>query len=89
MHEDPCRRFVIGATLEVTSMRLWFCNRTMIIASEEFDINYVRTIIPLYSHMLIMCIIGCENTNQINTMPRILRQDRNGLGLNYELGIQG
>ena len=61
----------------------------MIIASEEFDINYVRTIIPLYSHMLIMCIIGCENINQINIMPRILRQDRNGLGLNYELGIQG
>ena len=83
MQIDPCRRFVLGATIEDTSMRLWFCSRSMIIASEQFDINHVCTINSSHPHILIIRILGYENNNQTNIMPRILRQDRNGLGFNY------
>ena len=37
LSHDPCRRFVLGATIEGTSMRLWTYSRSMIIASETLD----------------------------------------------------
>ncbi|QRW24935.1 Fungal specific transcription factor domain [Rhizoctonia solani] len=39
MRNDPCRRYVYGLTWEDTKARLWFNNRSDIVASEEFDIN--------------------------------------------------
>ena len=71
MQIDPCRRFVLGATIEDTSMRLWFCNRSMVIASEQFDINRVCPIIVFYYHVLIVRVTGNENIDQTNIMPRI------------------
>ena len=37
MREDARRRFVIGYTIEDSSMRLWFCNRSDILVTEPFD----------------------------------------------------
>ncbi|KAI0701055.1 hypothetical protein BC835DRAFT_295958 [Cytidiella melzeri] len=37
MREDPRRRFVVGYTIENTSMRLWFCSRTDIFVTEPFN----------------------------------------------------
>ncbi|KAL5496162.1 hypothetical protein ACEPAH_3079 [Sanghuangporus vaninii] len=34
---DPCRRFVIGITIENTDMRLWFFSRGTPVVSEAFD----------------------------------------------------
>ncbi|KAF8731102.1 Fungal specific transcription factor domain, partial [Rhizoctonia solani] len=39
MRNDPRRRYVYGLTCEDTKARLWFNNRSDIVASEEFDIN--------------------------------------------------
>ncbi|KAI0701179.1 hypothetical protein BC835DRAFT_1440239 [Cytidiella melzeri] len=36
MREDPCRRFVVGYTIENTDMRLWFCSRSDILVTEAF-----------------------------------------------------
>ena len=58
MHKDPCRRFVLGATIEDTSVRLWFCNRAMIIASEQFDINRVCPSISFNTYILIVYTLG-------------------------------
>ncbi|KAJ3541551.1 hypothetical protein NM688_g6067 [Phlebia brevispora] len=36
-HQDPRRRFIYAFTIENTSMRLWFCDRTQIVVSEPFN----------------------------------------------------
>ncbi|EKM53940.1 uncharacterized protein PHACADRAFT_209774, partial [Phanerochaete carnosa HHB-10118-sp] len=38
MQEDARRRFVFGFTIANTSMRMWFCSRSEVLVSEEFDI---------------------------------------------------
>ena len=40
---DPCRRFSLGATIEGRQMKLWHYNRSIIICSEEFDFDSVRS----------------------------------------------
>ena len=45
MYLDPCRRFTLGATIEDTLMRLCMYTRSMIIVSESFDFNSVRSIL--------------------------------------------
>ncbi|KAJ3557297.1 hypothetical protein NM688_g1545 [Phlebia brevispora] len=37
MRRDPCRRFTFGFTVENTSMKLWFCDRTQLLCSTPFD----------------------------------------------------
>ncbi|KAI0054374.1 hypothetical protein BV25DRAFT_1778958, partial [Artomyces pyxidatus] len=36
---DPCRRFVIGMTVENTSVRIWFCCRAAVLVSRAIDFN--------------------------------------------------
>ena len=71
MHKDPCRRFVLGATIEDTSVRLWFCNRAMIIASEQFDINRVCSTTSFHHYIFIVYILGCQNIDQIDLVSWI------------------
>lgn len=40
--EDPCRNFVYGFTIERTSTRLWYCDRSNIVVSDVFDLHKVR-----------------------------------------------
>lgn len=42
MSEDICRDFVYGFTIEDTSMKMWYCDRSNIVVSDEFDIHEVR-----------------------------------------------
>lgn len=42
MREDPLRRATYGFTIENTKTRLWYCDRTQIIASTVFDFFQVR-----------------------------------------------
>ncbi|KAJ3555679.1 hypothetical protein NM688_g2445 [Phlebia brevispora] len=37
MHRDARRRFVYGFTAEDSTMRLWYCDRSRIVASDAFD----------------------------------------------------
>ena len=41
MREDGRRRFVIGYTIENTNMRLWFCSRSDILVTEQFNFTRV------------------------------------------------
>ena len=55
MSVDPCRRFVFGITIEKYEMRLWFCNRAMVVCTEPFDCIEVSRVIEyfyLLSHAL-------------------------------------
>lgn len=42
MREDARRRFVIGFTIEDVYMRLWYCSRSDVFASEQFNWQVVR-----------------------------------------------
>ena len=42
MSLDICRRFIIGATIDNTSMRLWTYNRSMVMVSDPFNFITVR-----------------------------------------------
>ena len=42
MNQDARRRFVYGFTIEDCHMRIWFCDRTQILVSTEFDFISVR-----------------------------------------------
>lgn len=42
MREDPCRDFAYGFTIEDTTMKMWYCDRSNIVISDEFDIHKVR-----------------------------------------------
>lgn len=44
LREDPRRNFVYGFTIEQTSMKLWYCDRSNIVFSEVFDIHQVSTL---------------------------------------------
>ncbi|EKM61577.1 uncharacterized protein PHACADRAFT_55426, partial [Phanerochaete carnosa HHB-10118-sp] len=37
IREDPLRRAAYGFTIEDTSTRLWYCDRSQVIASASFD----------------------------------------------------
>jgi hypothetical protein len=37
MRNDPCRRFAFGITIENTTMRIWFCCRSVVLVSKAFD----------------------------------------------------
>ncbi|KAG7089184.1 hypothetical protein E1B28_010886 [Marasmius oreades] len=39
MHNDPRRRFVFGLTIANTTIRLWFQNRTTLVASHPFHLH--------------------------------------------------
>ncbi|KAF8608075.1 hypothetical protein BDV93DRAFT_551941 [Ceratobasidium sp. AG-I] len=52
MRSDPRRRFVFGLTIENTSARLWFLDRSDIVTSEVFDIHKDwRTLARLFLSM--------------------------------------
>lgn len=42
MRDDPCRNFAYGFTIEGTWVKLWYCDRSNVVASDEFDIHEVR-----------------------------------------------
>ncbi|KAL5479076.1 hypothetical protein ACEPAI_2364 [Sanghuangporus weigelae] len=49
MMVDPCRRFTFGITIEKTSMRLWFCCRSIVVVSEIIDFKKdVYTLIHVF-----------------------------------------
>ncbi|KAJ3557294.1 hypothetical protein NM688_g1548 [Phlebia brevispora] len=37
LRRDPCRRSTLGFTIENTTMRLWYCDRSEIVCSEPFN----------------------------------------------------
>ena len=41
MREDVRRRFVIGYTIEKRNMRLWYCSRSDILVTEQFNFTRV------------------------------------------------
>ena len=41
MNADPCRRFILGATVDGTLIRLWIYSRSILVASRSFDFNTV------------------------------------------------
>ena len=43
MRDDPARRFTYGITIESYNMRFWYCDRSEILVSEQFDLMQVRT----------------------------------------------
>ena len=44
MKYDARRRFVIGFTIEGAMMRLWYCSRSDVFASEEFNWQEVSAV---------------------------------------------
>lgn len=44
MRDDPCRDFVYGFSIEDTSMKMWYCDRSNTVVSDEFDIHTVRSL---------------------------------------------
>ena len=42
MQEDARRRFVYGFTIENVSMRLWFCSRSEVLVTKDFNFMKVR-----------------------------------------------
>lgn len=52
IRRDPRRRFVFGFTIENIDMRLWYCDRDSIVASQPFNFITVR-LVPV-QHMLIL-----------------------------------
>lgn len=47
LRNDPSRRFSVGYSIENTSMRIWRCDRSDIVSSEEFDFKKVRYVTVL------------------------------------------
>ncbi len=47
MVEDARRRFAFGFTIENTSMRLWWCNRGLVVVSTPFNFVRVSAIINI------------------------------------------
>ncbi|PSS31966.1 hypothetical protein PHLCEN_2v2268 [Hermanssonia centrifuga] len=52
MVDDARRRFAFGFTIENTSMRLWWCNRELVVVSNPFNfvldhLNFVRFILGM------------------------------------------
>jgi hypothetical protein len=42
MSNDPCRRFVLGLTIENTSTRIWYTNRSNVFVTQSFNFQSVR-----------------------------------------------
>lgn len=50
MCSDPRRRFTFGFTAENTTMRIWFCSRLTVVATQPFDyfkVSHRLAIVPL------------------------------------------
>jgi len=47
MRSDPRRRFAFGITIEDLMMRLWFCDRALVLVSEPIDLHQVRVALSL------------------------------------------
>ena len=50
MREDPARRFVVGYTIEDTSMRLWFCSRSNLLVTAPFNFLRVSKIVASFPY---------------------------------------
>ncbi|KAI0057435.1 hypothetical protein BV25DRAFT_1428083 [Artomyces pyxidatus] len=52
LRNDPSRRFVIGITIENAQTRIWFCSRSMIFVSEQFNfIAEYKTFVKIISSL--------------------------------------
>lgn len=52
LRDDPLRLHVYGFTIEKTTVRLWYCDRSQILASDPFDFSVVSL---LFCHFLWRC----------------------------------
>jgi hypothetical protein len=52
MAVDARRRFIFGITIENTSLRLWYANRSMLVSSTPLDIaEVVTTSLFVFQHL--------------------------------------
>ncbi|KAF7790436.1 hypothetical protein EIP86_001391 [Pleurotus ostreatoroseus] len=81
MYRDPRRRFTFGYTIENTSMRLWYCDRLQIVASETF--NFVTDHAPITHFFFSLAYAGLDQLGWDVTM------DPRGDGLNFDIRVDG
>ena len=78
MARDPCRRFTLGATIEDSRMKLWIYNRSMIIASDAFDLESVSYFISnLNDHQSFAydaSVLGYKIIYKSDSFPSICRR---------------
>ena len=51
MREDARRRFVFGVTIEGDQMRLWYCDRSDVLASAPLNWFEVSTLASLWASL--------------------------------------
>ena len=86
MREDPRRRFVIGFTIEDVSMRFWYCSRSDVLVSEEFNWQEVGGVdtIHVQKFPVVECVhIGPRHFDRLHYPRFLCRGARSWLGPNY------
>ena len=89
MRNDPSRRFAFGITIENTEMRVWFCCRSVVLVSKDFDVLKVRpclsfvNIAPYSSQnhdMVIRLFVSLAfgTTSQLGYDPTVMRVKEDG-----------
>ncbi|KAJ3556689.1 hypothetical protein NM688_g1886 [Phlebia brevispora] len=74
MRRDPRRRFVYGFTIEDTDMRLWYFDRSQIIASQPYNfIDDTRTLLHF-----ILSVNFAKDRDQLGWDPTMARVDVDG-----------
>ena len=71
MREDPRRGFVIGFTIENSSMRYWYCSRSDVFVSEAFDMLKVRDSLFIHSAFFIDTVIPQEHQILVDFILRM------------------
>lgn len=71
MRDDPRRRFVLGFTIEDVDMRLWFCSRSDVFASQSFDFMKV-SFEACYTLRLVDCRHPKDHKRTVDFFLRIL-----------------
>ncbi|KAJ3552849.1 hypothetical protein NM688_g3933 [Phlebia brevispora] len=83
MKRDPCRRFVYGFSVEDAAMRLWYCDRARIFASERFDfIKGCKTLFRILFSLMF------ANRPQIGFDPTMAPIHLDGGPTQYELTVR-
>jgi hypothetical protein len=78
MGGDARRRFIFGITIENTSLRLWYANRSMLVSSTPLDIVEVETT-SLFVFQLLSTSIGKDTLYP--DLPVVCIRIRRGYGL--------
>ena len=56
MRSDPRRRFAFGITIEDLTMRLWFCDRALVLVSEPINLHQVRVALSLSVSLVLISL---------------------------------